>query len=65
MPYINMDASTFKHGNPAYQEIASSSNEEAEQLLGLVHTQASIHHAKEDLKTITKVNEEEKEDFYA
>ena len=38
MPDINLDASTFKHDNPAYQEIASSSNEEAEQLLGLVHT---------------------------
>ena len=34
MPHNNLDASTFKHDNPAYQEIASSSNEEAEQLLG-------------------------------
>ena len=65
MPDINLDASTFKHDNPAYQEIASSKNEEAEQLLGLVHTQASIIHSKEALKSIPEVNEEEEEDYYA
>ena len=62
MPDINLDDSTFKHDNPAYKEIASSSNEGAEQLLELVHTQASILHSKEALQSIPEVNEE---DYYA
>ena len=64
MPDINLDASKFKHDNPVYPEIASSSNEGAEQQLGLVHTQASILHAKEALKSIPEVNEEHEEDYY-
>ena len=46
LPDFNLKLDTFKHDNPAYQEIASSSNTSAEQLLGLVHTEGSILHAK-------------------
>ena len=42
-----------------------SSNAEAEQLLGLVHTEESLIHAKEVLKTIPEDNKEEEEDFYS
>ena len=65
MSTFNLDLDTFQDDNPAYQEIASSRNAEAEQLLGLVHTQGSLLHAKEALKTIPEANEEEEEDFYA
>ena len=34
-------------------------------MLGLVHSQASILHSKEALKSIPKVNEEKEEDYYA
>ena len=64
-PDFNLDPDTFTHDNPAYQEIASSSNADAEQLLGLVHTQSSILHAKDALKTIPEENEEAEEDYYA
>ena len=40
-------------------------NVEAEQLLGLVHTQGSLLHAKEALKSIPEGNEEDEEDYYA
>ena len=56
---FNLDPDTFKHDNPAYQEIASSSNAAAEQLLGLVHTQSSMLHSKEALKSIPEGEEEE------
>ena len=46
MPNFNLDPDTFKHVNPAYQESASSSNAEVEQLLGLVHTEGSLIHVK-------------------
>ena len=59
-----MDASTFTHDNPAYQEIASSSNSAAEQLLGLVHTETSLLHAKEALKSIPEDIEDEDKDYY-
>ena len=65
IPDFNLAPETFKHDNPAYQEIASSSNAEAEQLLGLVHSQGSFLNAKEALKTIPEGNEENEEDYYA
>ena len=65
LPDFNLDPDTFKHDNPAYQEIASFSNADVEQLLGLVHTQISILHAKGALKTIPKEEEEAEEDYYA
>ena len=64
MPNFNMDSSTFTHDNPAYQEIASSSNSAAEPLLGLVHTETSFLHAKEALKSILEDMEDEYEDYY-
>ena len=65
MPNFKLDPNTFKHVNPAYQEIASSSNAEAEQVLGLVHTEGSLLHAKEVFKIIPEANEEEAEDYHA
>ena len=50
--------------NPAYQDIASSSNFVVEQLLGLVHTETLILHAKEALKSIPEGVEEEDEAYY-
>ena len=52
MPDSNIDPGTFFYENPANQELASSSNSTAEQLLGLVYTEASMLHAKEALKSI-------------
>ena len=34
-PDFNLNPETFKHDNTAYQEIASSSNIEADQLVGI------------------------------
>ena len=65
---FNLDPDTFKYDNPTYQKIASSSNADAEQLLGLFHTQIFILHAKDALKSIPKGEEEEEEaeeDYYA
>ena len=62
MPNFNLDPDIFKHDNLAYQEIASSSNAEVEQLLGLFHTQGSLLHAKDGLKIIP---EEDEKDYYA
>ena len=42
MPDINLDASTFKHDNPAYQRLLLPVMKELSSLLGLVHTQ-DIH----------------------
>ena len=57
MTDFNLDPNTFKHDNSSYQEIASSSNTDVEQLLGLVHTQSSMFHAKVALKSIPEGEE--------
>ena len=64
-PYFNLDPDIFTDQNPVYQEIASSSNADAEQVLGLVHTHSSILHAKDALKTIPEEDEEVEEYYYA
>ena len=64
LPNFNLNPETFQHANTAYQQLSSSSNEDAEQLLGLVHTEGSVLHAKESLKSIPEVNSEEERDFY-
>ena len=64
LPNFNLNPETFQHANTAYQQLASSSNKDVEQLLGLVHTEGSILHAKESLKAIPEVDSEEERDFY-
>ena len=49
---FNLDTDTFMHDNPSYQETAFSNIRNNEQLLGLVHTQSSMLHAKATLKSI-------------
>ena len=67
MPNFNIDPEIFSHNNPAYQELASSSNSAAEKLLGLEHAETSMLHAKEALKSIPEdlEGEDEDEDLYA
>ena len=65
MPDFNLYPTIFQHDNPTYQEIASFNNVDADQLLGLVHTQRSMLHAKEVLKSIPEGKEEYEEDYYA
>ena len=62
---FNLDLDTFKHDNPSYKEIASSSNADIERLLGLIHTHISILHSKEALKSIPEEEEGNEEDYYA
>ena len=50
MPNFNINLETSQHANPKFQELASSTNDDAEQLLELVNYEASILHAKEALK---------------
>ena len=64
MPNFNLDPGTLSHENLAYQEIASSSNSAAEQLLGLVHTETSVFQAKEALRSIPEGVEDEDEAYY-
>ena len=64
MPKFNLDLSTFQHANTTHQEIASSNNADAEDLLGLLHTQKSMLHAKEALKSILEGEEEDEEDYF-
>ena len=61
---FNLNPETFQHANTAYQQLASSSNKDVEQLLGLIHTEGSKLHAKESLKSIPEVDSEEERDFY-
>ena len=64
LPNFNLNPETFQHANTAYQQLASSRSTDAEQMLGLVHTEGSILHAKESLKAILEVDSEEERDFY-
>ena len=64
LPNFNLNPANFQHINTAYQQLASSSNKHVEQLLGLVHTDGFILHAKVSLKSTPEVNSEEKRDFY-
>ena len=64
LPNFNLNPETFQHANTSYQQLASSSNKDVEQLLGLVHTEGSILHAKESLKAIPEVDSEEERDYY-
>ena len=64
LPNFNLNPETFQNANTAYQQLASSSNKDVEQLLGLIHTEGSILHANESLKSIPEVESEEERDFY-
>ena len=64
LPNFHLNPDTFQHASPAYQQLASSSNKDVEQLLGLIHTEGSILHAKKSLNPIPEVNSEEEMDFY-
>ena len=43
---ISREPQEFTHPIPAYQVLASQSNQQAEQTLGLVHTEQSLRNAK-------------------
>ena len=60
---FNLDPSTFSRVNPTYQDFASSSNANAEKLLGLVHIEKSMLHAKEALNSILEGKEDDEENF--
>ena len=64
LPNFNLNPETFQHANISYQQLASSRNKDVEHLLGLVHTEGSILHAKESLKAIPEVESGEKRDYY-
>ena len=46
---ISREPHEFTHPVPAYQVLASQSNQEAEQTLGLVHTEQSFRNAKANM----------------
>ena len=56
LPNFNLNPETFQHANTSYQQLATSSNKDAEQLLGLVHTEGSMLHANESLNSIPEVD---------
>ena len=49
MDNISREPHEFTHPVPAYQVLASQSNQEAEQILGLVHTEQYFRNAKENM----------------
>ena len=65
LPNFNLNLETFQHDNTTYQQLTSSSNKDAEQLLGLFHTKGSILKANDSLKAIPEVDSEEGRGFYA
>ena len=46
---ISREPHEFTHPIPAYQVLASQSNQQAEQTLGLVHTEQSFRNAKDNM----------------
>ncbi|KAL8121074.1 hypothetical protein AgCh_018005 [Apium graveolens] len=53
--YISLDVETFTHPVTAYQLLAGQGNEEAEKLLNLVHTTASMQRAKDVITAILPI----------
>ena len=59
MPNFNINTDIFQQSISAYQEMDSLSNSKVEQLIGVVHTEASNPNAKAALKTITEDSKDE------
>ena len=64
---ISREPHEFTHPNPAYQVLASQTNLEAEQTLGLVHSEQSLRNAKANMASALTGNdiesESERDDF--
>lgn len=53
---INVAAETFQHLVEAYNVLASTSNSEAERVLGLVHTEQSIRNYEERIANVKDIS---------
>ena len=63
---ISREPQEFTHPLPAYQVLASQSNQQAKQTLGLVHTEQSLRNAKASMastSTSTAPNSESEERY--
>ena len=58
---ISREPHEFTHPIPAYQVLESQSNQEAEQTVGLVHTEQSLRNAKGNMASTSRSNDIENE----